>query len=123
MNSDSDENQVSGTSSSDNLVGTSGADHLQGLDGDDVLNGGAGADLYEGGAGSDRYVLDSTDSIDTLNFGSADILDVSALLPDSGVNEANLKQFVKVTANGVYLDAAGVGQFSNRKPDCPFCIQ
>ena len=116
MNENSGQNQISGTNSSDNLTGTVGSDALNGMAGDDVLNGAAGADIYDGGAGNDRYILSDPDSIDTLHFNNSgteqDILDISNLLPDSGVNASNLKQFVKINTNGVFVDASGSGQFS-----------
>ena len=116
MNGNSGQNQVTGSNSSDNLSGTAGADVLSGLAGDDILDGGAGADTYDGGAGNDRYVLSDVDAIETLHFNNSgaeqDILDIRNLLPDSGVNASNLKQFVKINSNGVYVDASGSGQFS-----------
>ena len=116
MNGNSEQNQVTGTNSSDNLAGTNSSDILSGMAGDDILNGAAGADVYNGGAGNDRYVLSDTDAIETLHFNNTateqDILDVSNLLPDSGVNASNLKQFVKINTNGVFVDASGSGQFS-----------
>ena len=112
----SENNQVEGTAASELLVGTAAADTLKGEAGDDVLNGGAGADVYKGGTGNDRYVLDDTEAVDTLYFRSEhaqkDILDVSALLSGTDVTESNLKNYLKVTAEGIYLDAAGEGIFS-----------
>lgn len=112
MNSGQNKNQVSGTDANDDLTGSDQADRLQGGEGDDILNGGAGADDYIGGSGNDRYVLDNLDAIDTLSFKSGDILDISGLLPQSGVTEENLKQFIKITSSAVYLDGAGTGKFS-----------
>ncbi|OED41007.1 hypothetical protein ACH42_15130 [Endozoicomonas sp. (ex Bugula neritina AB1)] len=113
MSSGQDENRVLGTNTDDNLTGTNEADILQGRAGDDILDGGVGADTYIGGSGSDRYVLNDLDAVDTLGFRSGDILDVSGLLPESGVSEENLKQFIKVTSNAVYLDGAGTGKFTD----------
>ena len=111
-----DNNQVNGTANADSLVGTAGADTLNAQAGDDVLRGGAGADVYNGGAGNDRYVLENTDAVDTLYFRTdavqQDVLDISALLPTSGVTSTNLKNFLKVTEEAVYLDAEGEGEFT-----------
>ena len=116
MDGNSGQNQVTGTNSSDNLSGTSGSDILSGMAGNDILDGGAGADTYNGGEGNDRYVLSDPDAIETLHFNNTgteqDILDISNLLPDTGVNDSNLKQFVKINTNGVFVDPAGSGQFS-----------
>ena len=111
-----DNNQVNGTANSETLLGTASADTLNAQAGDDVLRGGAGADVYKGGDGNDRYVLENTDAVDTLYFRTdtvqQDVLDVSALLPSSGVTAGNLKNFLKVTADAVYLDAEGNGEFT-----------
>ena len=111
-----DNNQVAGTSAAETLNGTAGADTLNAEAGDDVLVGGAGADVYKGGDGNDRYVLAETDAVDTLYFRTdsvqQDVLDISALLPSSGVTTSNLKNHLKITEDAVYLDAEGEGQFS-----------
>ena len=111
-----DLNTITGTATADDLMGTAGSDLLMGMVGDDTLTGGLGADVYDGGEGNDRYVLIDTDSVDELSFisngGQQDVLDVSALLP-AGVTSANLKNYLKVTQDGVYLDADGNGEFSS----------
>ncbi|WP_299735287.1 tandem-95 repeat protein [uncultured Endozoicomonas sp.] len=117
-------NNVNGTSANDNLDGTSSADYIAGQEGDDVLNGqdghdvltgGAGADTYDGGAGNDRYILGNDGNIDTLYFVSndeqQDILDVTDVLPDRA-SSSNLKDFLKVTSTGVYIDSTGRGNFT-----------
>ena len=67
-------------------------------------------------SGNNRHTIDNPESIQTLDFKSdnnqQDVLDVSQLLPDSGVNASNLKQFVKITGSGVFVDSSGSGQFS-----------
>ena len=109
-------NQVNGTSADETLTGTSGADTLNAQAGDDVLNGGAGADVYKGGEGNDRHVLANTDAVDTLYFRTdtveQDILDISVLLPNTGVTSNNLQNYLKVTTDAVYLDAEGKGTFA-----------
>ena len=111
-----DNNQVNGTANADTLMGTASADTLNAQAGDDVLRGGAGADVYKGGAGNDRYVLEDTDAVDTLYFRTdsvqQDVLDISALLPSSGVTAGTLKNFLKVTADEIYLDVEGEGEFT-----------
>ncbi len=63
------------------------------------------------------HTLDSSEVIPTLDFRSddsqQDVLDISQLLPESGVNSSNLKQFVKISSSGVFVDASGAGQFSS----------
>ena len=109
-------NQIVGTGAADMLTGTAGADTLRAEAGDDVLAGGAGADVYKGGEGNDRYVLENADAVDTLYLRTdavqQDVLDISALLPSSGVTTTNLKNYLKVTGDAVYLDAEGKGQFT-----------
>ena len=118
-------NNVTGTNTDDTLNGTAGADYIQGGSGDDTLNGQggddvlsgqAGADTYDGGAGNDRYILSNDGSIDTLNFVSndeqQDIIDVTEVLPDR-VTESNLQNFLKVNANGVFIDTTGRGYFTS----------
>ncbi|WP_066015996.1 cadherin-like domain-containing protein [Endozoicomonas atrinae] len=62
------------------------------------------------------HTLDNSEVIPTLDFRSddsqQDVLDISQLLPESGVNSSNLKQFVKISSSGVFVDASGAGQFS-----------
>ena len=110
------QNAVTGTTAADDLMGTAGNDLLMGMAGADTLTGGLGADVYDGGEGNDRYVLTDTDSVDELSFISnnqqQDIIDVSALLP-AGVTANNLKNYLKVTQDGVYLDVDGSGEFSS----------
>ncbi len=108
---------MDGTPNDDDLQGTDQSETINGGAGDDVINGGAGADTYVGGAGNDRYILADPDTIDTLDFRSddqqQDILDISQLLPDGAeVNADNLKQFLKVNSNGVFVDSSGGNYFT-----------
>ena len=63
------------------------------------------------------HTIDDSEVIPTLDFRSdatqQDVLDISQLLPDSGVNSSNLKQFVKISSSGVFVDSSGAGQFSS----------
>lgn len=62
------------------------------------------------------HVLDNKELVPTIEFRSddsqQDVLDIRQLLPDSGVNSVNLKQFVKINSAGVFVDSSGAGQFS-----------
>ncbi|WP_419534679.1 cadherin-like domain-containing protein [Endozoicomonas sp.] len=62
------------------------------------------------------HTLDDSEVIPKLEFRSddslQDVLDISQLLPESGVNSSNLKQFVKISSSGVFVDSSGAGQFS-----------
>ncbi|ELU00034.1 hypothetical protein CAPTEDRAFT_188786, partial [Capitella teleta] len=62
------------------------------------------------------HTLDNSEDIPTLDFRSddsqQDVLDISQLLPESGVNSSNLKQFVKISSSGIFVDSSGAGQFS-----------
>ncbi|CAH0356454.1 hypothetical protein [Sphingobium sp. CECT 9361] len=78
-----DDDVISGTDAADRLLGGRGIDILSGGNGNDYIWGGQENDTLTGGAGSDRFVLDRTDSVDTVtDFQSGeggDILDVSIL--------------------------------------------
>ncbi|WP_095210227.1 type I secretion C-terminal target domain-containing protein [Endozoicomonas ascidiicola] len=50
-------------------------------------------------------------SFDSDNGGD-DVLDVSALLSGSSVDETNVDQYVKVTPMGAFVDTSGSGEFS-----------
>ncbi len=108
-------NTIKGTNQADTLTGTAGADTLYGMHGNDVMEGGAGNDIYIGGGGADRYVLSDINAVVTLDFKSTrfekDILDVSKLLPE-GVDASNLKNYLSITENGVFIDTTGSGDFS-----------
>ena len=108
-------NTIKGTNQADTLTGTAGADTLYGMHGNDVIEGGAGNDIYIGGGGADRYVLTDINAVVTLDFKSTrfekDILDVSKLLPE-GVDASNLKNYLSITENGVFIDTTGSGDFS-----------
>ncbi|MGY0217397.1 tandem-95 repeat protein [Endozoicomonadaceae bacterium StTr2] len=113
---DQGHNQINGSEDGENINGTTGNDFIQGNGGDDTIRGGAGADIIDGGAGSDRIVFTDTDSVDTIHFtqsgSQSDIIDVSALVP-ADVTAATLKNYVKINANGIYIDTEGQGQFSS----------
>lgn len=107
---------VRGTYQADTLDGNAENNILAGGAGDDVLNGGEGADTYHGGAGNDTYVLSNTGDVETLSFKSTtyekDVLDISAFLP-AEATEANLSNYLQITADGVYLDVTGSGTFDD----------
>ncbi|WP_461537953.1 tandem-95 repeat protein [Spongorhabdus nitratireducens] len=109
-------NQINGSGDGESINGTTGNDFIQGNGGDDTIRGGSGADIINGGAGSDRIVFTDTDSVDTIHFTQSgpqsDIIDVSALVP-ADVTAATLKNYVKINANGIYIDTEGQGQFSS----------
>lgn len=69
------------------------------------------------GENNNYHIIDDPEVIQTLDFYSdenqQDVLDVSQLLPESGVNSSNLKQFVKISSAGVFVDSSGAGQFSS----------
>ena len=116
MSEGQNNNQINGSESSDNIAGSSGSDIIRGNGGDDTITPGAGADIVDGGAGNDRIVFTDTDSVDEIHFihgdSQNDIIDVSALVP-ADVDAANLKSFVKINANGIYVDTEGQGQFTS----------
>ena len=116
MNEDQNNNQINGSEASENIAGSSGRDDIRGNGGDDTITPGAGADIVDGGAGNDRIVFTDTDSVDEIHFihgdSQNDIIDVSALVP-ADVNAADLKSFVKINANGIYVDTEGQGQFTS----------
>jgi len=62
---------IPGSKNNDYIAGFEGNDLLHGFAGDDFLNGGVGNDLLVGGGGRDRFVIRSSDGIDTIfGFGS-----------------------------------------------------
>ena len=93
--------QLKGGSDNDVLVGGTGNDTLDGGSGNDELYGGSGNDTLTGGSGSDTFVLSANGGLDTIkDFGSADEIDVSALLPSIDSKDA-LDHYLKaVTSDG-----------------------
>jgi Ca2+-binding RTX toxin-like protein len=93
----------------DKLYGGTGADILDAGPGDDILNGGTGADRLTGGDGKDVFVFQTLESsvhdIITDFNGSADHLDISALLGSAGT--AHLATVSGKT--GLYVDPDGAG--------------
>ena len=57
---------IKGTKEADYLVGGNDADTLKGGRGADVINGAGGDDNLIGGKGRDFFIIDNTDSLDTI---------------------------------------------------------
>ena len=58
--------KIKGTRDADYLVGGNDADTLKGGRGADVINGAGGDDTLIGGKGRDIFIIDNTDSLDTI---------------------------------------------------------
>lgn len=69
-----------GRDGSDTLYGKNGGDFLDGESGNDILNGGGGLDTLTGGLGNDQFIMDTTNSCDTIldfnNSTEADLIGI-----------------------------------------------
>ena len=102
----------------DELYGDLGDDVLDGGAGNDLLVGGNGSDILTGGAGADRFVAnDPNQGVDTITdyvFGEGDTIDLSGLLNDAFVDNANVGKYVRLVDGGsgstaVQVDTSGQG--------------
>ncbi len=64
------------------------------------------------GSNGTRHIIDDPAENKEITFQEGDTLDISAILPEEGVNQFNLKQFIKIHPSGIFFDSAGAGQFS-----------
>jgi Ca2+-binding RTX toxin-like protein len=94
-------------------VSIHGSDILVGGAGNDILMGLGGEDLLTGGGGADTFVLTDALAADTItdyNLAQGDTVDLSALLDQAlieGGAQGNLPDFVKLTNQGLQIDANG----------------
>ena len=73
------DDEISGAGGNDMLIGGSGNDTINGGADNDTIDGGSGDDTIDGGGGNDTFVFSSSHGKDTINnFGSGDVLDLSA---------------------------------------------
>ena len=73
------DDEISGGGGNDMLFGGSGNDTISGGAANDTIDGGSGDDTIDGGGGDDTFVFSSSHGKDTINnFGSGDVLDLSA---------------------------------------------
>lgn len=105
---------IVGTGGEDRLLGGSGIDAISGAGGRDYIWGGAGADRLTGGAGSDRFAyLSLSEGGDTItDFGSGDVIDVSAIAKQFGWRgDLFAKGYVRFVQSGtdtvVQVDVTG----------------
>lgn len=90
---------LNGNGGKDTLVGGTGNDTLHGGNGNDVLYGGRGADTLFGGNGKDKFIIDSTDAVDTIgDFKRGDdAINISALLEQFDPLTDAIRDFVRLT--------------------------
>ena len=96
----------------DILVGGDGDDKLFGEDGDDVLIGGNGHDQLTGGSGSDVFVIEGSNSSDTImDFNiQEDIVDISELLNiDSSSDHDAIQAYLDSESSSLSITANGDG--------------
>ena len=102
-----------GTSNDNRLLGGKGDDTIDGKAGADYIWGGDGADIVRGGAGADRFVyLAVSEGGDTIkDFGSSDVIDISALVKSAGWNSLQgHARFLQSGSDTLFqLDATGHG--------------
>jgi len=109
---------INGSDNDDFMFGGSGEDSLFGGLGDDILNGGLGFDTLAGDDGGDTFVFDADALSDAVNNGiqdliadydiaEGDVVDLSALLGDETVTEANEAEFVRMDGNVLTVDVDG----------------
>ncbi|MBD0786806.1 tandem-95 repeat protein [Vibrio sp. Y2-5] len=96
----------------DILVGGDGDDKLFGEAGDDVLIGGNGHDQLTGGSGSDVFVIEGSNSSDTImDFNvQEDIVDISELLNIDSSNEHDaIQAYLNSDSSSLFITANGDG--------------
>ncbi|MGY2574025.1 tandem-95 repeat protein, partial [Vibrio sp. C8] len=96
----------------DILVGGDGDDKLFGDEGDDVLIGGSGHDQLTGGSGSDVFVIEGSNSSDTImDFNvQEDIVDISELLNiDSSSDHDAIQAYLDSESSSLSITANGDG--------------
>jgi T1SS-143 domain-containing protein len=119
-------------SANDTIVGSSGNDIIYGLGGNDTLDGGAGndtligglgRDTLTGGSGTDTFVFAERGStnydtiLDYDGVGDQDKLDLSGLLDNLNVTDANIASYVHLANSGanviVQVDTSGTANWAN----------
>jgi hypothetical protein len=96
----------------DILVGGDGDDKLFGDEGDDVLIGGSGHDQLTGGSGSDVFVIEGSNSSDTImDFNvQEDIVDISELLNiDNSSDHDAIQAYLDSESSSLSITANGDG--------------
>ena len=107
---------VKGRGGDDILKGGAGDDYLEGNSGDDILHGGLGKDVLKGSSGTDTFVFTSMDDRgDTIkDFNTKEKIDLSEIVKDfGGFNgpSAFKDGFIRLKQNGddvdLYLNTKG----------------
>ncbi|WP_342291553.1 tandem-95 repeat protein [Vibrio diazotrophicus] len=112
LSGESGSDYLEGGQGQDYLYGGLGNDILVGGDGDDVLIGGNGHDQLTGGSGSDVFVIEGSNSSDTImDFNiQEDIVDISELLNiDSSSDHDAIQAYLDSESSSLSITANGDG--------------